>query len=127
MSNTEAAREVYQAHINKDLAGVVARCTEEVEFHITPGTPFSRTYKGKEDVAAFLKALADHLDVPRFEPHLYVSEGDCVVAFVNCTCVSKKNGKSVDLEVVHRMTFVEGKIHVLKEYTDSLAYSKIFE
>ena len=61
------------------------------------------------------------LEIQRFEPESFVSEGDRVVVLGNETTRFKATGKVLDMRWAHVFTVRNGKVVAFEEYKDTSA------
>ena len=97
MSNLDTVKEIYAAFGRGDVAAIIDRLAEDVEWETqTPvdGVPWLEPRRGKANIAGFFEALAP-LQITRFEPHAFFESGDKV--FVLIALEATRGGKSYSI------------------------------
>lgn len=127
-SNTDIMKSLYAAFGRGDIPTVLDGCADDSTWQIAAGPPYGGvTYQGKDKIGGFFAAMGGACEFPKFEPYLFVAEGDHVVTFIDTTIKCKATGKSASLTVVHRWHFEGGKIKSMFESLDNgAAYASIF-
>ena len=113
----------YEAFGRGDIEALLALLDENVEW-ITPGPsdlPTAGHRRGQQQVAEFFQGVDNLFEVQRFEPEVFVSEGDRVVVLGSETARVKATGKALDMRWVHAFTVRNGKVAVFEEYEDMSA------
>jgi ketosteroid isomerase-like protein len=84
VSNTDTVREIYGAFGRGDVAAILARLDDAVEWETqapVPGVPWLQPRRGKSNVGGFFQSLAP-LTITRFEPHAFFDAGDKVFVLI---------------------------------------------
>jgi ketosteroid isomerase-like protein len=113
----------YDAFGRGDIEALLALLDEDVEW-ITPGPselPTAGRRRGRQQVAEFFQGVNSLFEIQRFEPEVFVSEGDRVVVLGSETTRVKATGKLLNMRWVHVFTLRNGKVAVLEEYQDTAA------
>ena len=110
-----------------DVAGVLGRLTEDVEWRLAGPTEltYAGIHRGRDQVAQFFKLLADTAEFELFEPQEYIAQGNKVVTLGHYTGKTK-NGGSFDSDFVMVFTLRNGKVVAFQEFLDSAAYNAAF-
>ena len=85
MANINTVREIYQAFGQGDVAAIVDRLADDVEWEYgvnSTNVPWLQPRRGKARVPEFFQALAD-IDIHKFEPTCLLEQGNTVVALIN--------------------------------------------
>ena len=94
MSNTATVQVIYEAFGRGDVATILDKLDDAVEWETTvpvPGVPWLQPRRGKANVVGFFESLAP-LRIVRFEPHTIFDRGDKV--FVLITFEATVQGRS---------------------------------
>jgi ketosteroid isomerase-like protein len=113
----------YEAFGRGDIGALLALLDENVEW-ITPGPsdlPTAGHRRGQQQVAEFFQGVNNLFEVQRFEPEVFVSEGDRVVVLGSETTRVKATGDVLDMRWAHVFTVRNGKVAVFEEYQDMSA------
>ena len=84
MSNTDTVREIYEAFGRGNVAAILDRLDDAVEWETqapVPGVPWLQSRRGKSNIVGFFQALAP-LEITRFEPHTIFDGGDKVFVLI---------------------------------------------
>jgi len=113
----------YDAFGRGDIEALLVLLDDNVEW-ITPGPsdlPTAGRRRGRQQVAEFFKGVNSLLEIQRFEPESFVSEGDRVVVLGNETTRFKATGKVLDVRWAHVFTVRNGTVVAFEEYQDTSA------
>lgn len=106
-------REVYAALGRGDTTGMVEHLHPEAELHQPPETPGGGSYYGREELIRgttdFLSAWEEYT----FEPRRITSIGDGVLAEIFLTATGKSSGVTVERNLFHGWSFLDGRPHRL--------------
>jgi ketosteroid isomerase-like protein len=84
VSNVEAVQAIYQAFGRGDVATILDRLDDAIEWETTvpvPDVPWLQARRGKANIAGFFESLAP-LTITRFEPHTIFDGGDKVFVLI---------------------------------------------
>jgi ketosteroid isomerase-like protein len=126
--NKQFVLEGYQLFQQGDIAGMLARCTDDAEW-ISPETdiaPFSGNFRGKQGIAEFFTKLDASLQTIRLEIQDAIAEGDKVVVMGQATWLVKPTGRQYDTPWIHVYTVRDGKIARVEALTDTAAGERAF-
>jgi len=128
--NVAVIQAAYAAFGRGDIAGVVDRVTEDVEWEGARGTaerlPFGGRHRGKGGVEQFFAALGEHVEFQSFRPKEFIAQGDRVVALGDYEARARKTGRSYRAEWAMVFTLRDGKVTRFEEYTDTAAVLAAF-
>jgi ketosteroid isomerase-like protein len=104
----DVIRRAYAAHAAGDLATVFALLHPEVEIVQTPELPWGGCHRGHDGARRFFAALAGWVDAqPR--PERWFVAGEDVVACGRLVGRARRDGRPIDLEIVHVWTVRDGQ------------------
>jgi uncharacterized protein len=118
--NQAVVKRGYEAFGRGDIEALLALLDENVEW-VTPGPsdlPTAGRRRGHQQVAEFFRVVNSVFEVQRFEPEVFVSEGDRVVVLGSETSRVKQTGKVLDMRWAHAFTVRNGKVAAFEEYLD---------
>lgn len=122
--NVRMLASAYSSFKKGDIESVLELLTDDVEW-ITPGPPelmpVAGKRRGRQQVAEFFSTLNKQEDVEVFEPREYIAQRDKVVALIKYRGRVRATGKTVESDLVHVFTFVNGKVKSFREYYDTAA------
>jgi uncharacterized protein len=118
--NVQTVRRGYEAFGRGDIEGLLQILDESIRW-VTPGppeVPTSGTRVGRQQVAEFFMRVDETLAIQRFEPRMFLADGDHVVVVGDDTAQVKATGKVLDSAWVHVFTLKNGKVVDFAEYMD---------
>jgi ketosteroid isomerase-like protein len=126
-TNLEVAKEMYARFGAGDFEGMVALATDDTEWHVCTGAPYGGQYNGKAQVLTWVGETRQ-IAMTRFEPTRFFADGDEVVVFISCEGTVQSTAKSIAIEMVHHMRFVDGRVSYLYEFNhDARLVAAAFE
>jgi ketosteroid isomerase-like protein len=127
--NTKLVQEAYAAFLEGDVAAVLARLDEQVDWKPVIGAgkhvPMSGARRGIARVGEFFEQVAANVTFTTFDPQHYVAQGDKVVALGHYTA-TMSGGGSFDSDFAMIFTVRNGKITAFQEFLDSAALNASF-
>lgn len=122
MALVQKVQEIYRAFGEGRIADVLSVLSPDViwehDIH-EHGIPWLKERQGPEEVGLFFQALADGLDITRFEPRSLMSNETQVAGVVDFEARSRVNGRIIrDLEM-HLFTFENGQVTRFKHLADT--------
>jgi ketosteroid isomerase-like protein len=122
--NVQLVQQVYEAFGRGDIAAIVARLCDDVEWE----TPFARDavpiggrWRGHEEVVQFYAKIGENLEFLQFEPREFIAQGDRVVVLGFSRIRVKPTGRTLESEWVMVWGLREGKVAKFREYADTAA------
>lgn len=126
--NLQVVKEGYAAFSRGDIAGLLEKFSQDIEWHI-PGTglPLAGTYRGHDGVAQFFQKLAQEAEILDFQPREFVADGDRVLVIGSERVKVRATNRTVDLDWIMSFTLRNGKVTNFREYTDTKALADAYE
>ena len=126
MSNEQTVKDVYDAFKRGDVAGIVARVADDVDWRndtlASLECPWNGNFAGKANVPHFFKAVGENLDLPVFNIKAIVASGPHVAVNLRIEGTVKKNGRGWANDAVHFWTFNDrGQIAAYRHFNDTAA------
>jgi len=122
--NVRILASAYASFKKGNIENVLKILTDDVEW-ITPGPPelmpVAGKRRGRKEVTEFFSTLKQQEDVELFEPQEYIAQRDKVIALIKYRGKVKATGKTVEADLVHVFTFVNGKVKSFREHYDTAA------
>ena len=124
MTNTETVKAVYEAFGRGDVPAMLSRLADDVRWRndgvVAREVPWNGNFSGKANVPGFFKAVYEHLDFRKFEPRVFVEQGNHVVAVLRLESTVQRTGRPLENDVVHLWTFDDaGKISGYQHFNDT--------
>jgi hypothetical protein len=124
-TNVETIQAVYGAFGRGDVASILERVSDDVEFGFNVGNsevPWHATFKGKRELPRFFEALASGTTVHAFVPEEFVHSGAHVVVAIRFEHTLKKTGRRITERQVQWWTLdAGGRVTRLQHFTDTAA------
>jgi ketosteroid isomerase-like protein len=126
MSNEQTVKEVYAAFKQGDVAAIVARVADDVDWRndgvASKECPWNGNFAGKANVPGFFKAVGENLDLPVFDIKAIVAAGSHVAVHLRIEGSVTKTGKGWANDAVHFWTFNDrGQIAGYRHFNDTAA------
>ena len=126
MSNEQTVKDVYAAFKRGDVAAILARVTDDVDWRndrvASQECPWNGNFSGKTNLPGFFQAVGENLDLPVFEIRAIAASGPCVAVQLRIEGTVRKNGRGWANDVVHFWTFDDrGKIASYRHFNDTAA------
>lgn len=128
MDNVEAVREIYEAFGRGDVAAILDRLADDVEWdHYEygnaaqdAGLPYLQARRGPGEVAEFFAAVAENLEFSHFEPAAMLAGDGYVAAVVREEATNIKTGKGFADTAIHLWRFGDdGRVAGLHHLIDT--------
>ena len=117
--NVRLIQKAYADFSRGDMASLLDAFAEDIQW-ITPGnTEVAGERRGREEVAAFFRTLADQWDFLAFEPREYIASGDRLVVLGRYDVRSRQTGRTAASHWAMVWTIQHGKATHFQEYTDT--------
>lgn len=126
MRNEQTVKDVYAAFQRGDVAGIVARIADDVDWRNdrveSRECPWNGNFSGKVNLPGFFKAVAEHLDISVFDVQAIGASGSFVAVHLRIESTLRKNRRSVKNDAVHFWSFNEsGQITRYRHFNDTAA------
>ncbi len=121
--NTRLVQEVYDNFNAGNLEALLGALADDIEWVLPdiPKVPFSGARRGRDSVAAFFSAVAEHQEPKSFDVQGIIAQGDRAVAFGHYAWHVKSTGRDFEGDFAHIFTVEAGRITRFHEYTDTAA------
>jgi ketosteroid isomerase-like protein len=103
--NVERVQRAWQAFNLGDLDGFLEGAAPDCEFHEDSAFPDAGTYRGLEEIRAYIVQFQEHMAEQRFEVEEIRDLGDRVLAFMHEQASGATSGVDVELRPVFLYTF----------------------
>ena len=122
--NVQTVTELYEAFGRGDIPAIIDKLRDDVEWErgASPnGVPWLEPGRGKDHVMAFFGAVAEHLDIKRFEPTGMAVGDGVVIAFIELDTLVTETGRSFsESPELHCWWFDEdGKVAAFRHFVDA--------
>lgn len=126
--NKQLVQEAYQLFLRGDIASLIDRCQDDVEWSSPEAefVPFSGKFHGKQGVADFFSRFGQSMQTVRFEPREFIAEGDKVVVLGEGSWQVTPTGRRFDTPWIHVFTLRDGKTARFESITDTAAGERAF-
>jgi len=126
MSNEQTVKDVYAAFQRGDVAAIVARVADDVDWRNdrveSRECPWNGNFSGAANLPGFFKAVGEHLDISVFDVQAIAASGSLVAASLRIESTVRKNGRSIKNDSVHVWTFNDsGQITRYRHFNDTAA------
>ena len=126
MSNEQTVKDVYAAFQRGDVAAIVARVADDVDWRNdrveSRECPWNGNFSGKANLPGFFKAVGEHLDISVFDVQAIAASGSLVAVYLRIESTVRKNGRSLKNDSVHVWTFNDsGQITRYRHFNDTAA------
>ena len=112
MSNRDIVDKFFECWINGDIAGSMARCTDDVVWDNKPLKPL----KGKPAIEAFLTKFAKGMSDIRYDIHYAMEQGDRLM--LEGTENYTKNERRISVPYMASFEFRDNRICAWRDYFD---------
>jgi uncharacterized protein len=126
MNNEQTVKDVYAAFQRGDVAAIVARVADDVDWRNdrveSRECPWNGNFSGKVNLPGFFQAVGESLDFTVFDVQSTVAGGSVVAAYLRLESTLRKNGRPLKNEAVHFWSFDEsGLITRYRHFNDTAA------
>jgi uncharacterized protein len=121
--NVKVVREMFDAFRGGDVARVLDRLSEDVEWRLGGPTEVAYTgiRHGRQQVAELFKLLGEVSEFEEFDPQEYIAQGDRVVVLGHERQRVKATGLVAENDWAMVFTVRDGKITKFRNYEDTAA------
>jgi uncharacterized protein len=126
MNNEQTVKDVYAAFQRGDVAAIVARVADDVDWRNdrveSRECPWNGNFSGKANLPGFFKAVGECLDFTVFDVQSTAASGSVVAAYLHLESTLRKNGRPLKNDAVHYWSFDErGRITRYRHFNDTAA------
>jgi uncharacterized protein len=127
-ANIKTVQEVYAAFGRRDIKGILALLSPEVEWGepANPFNPAGGVRHGHEGFLEWLNIGREAEEILVLEPRQFLTDHDSVAVVGFTKCLAKSTGKSYETDFVHLVTLKDGKIVRFKEFFDTYVAGEAF-
>ncbi len=128
MTNTELVQSAFENFSKGNVAGILDMISDDIVWDMNGPDiiPYAGSRKNKAEVMDFFAKIAATSDFQKFEPQVFVAEGDKVVAMGVAVATVKQTGKQATNRWAMCWTFKDGKAIQYYNYSDTYALAESF-
>jgi ketosteroid isomerase-like protein len=119
----QTTQNMYAAFGRGDVAGLFEYLADDIQWDYNAkksDVPWQAAVKGKAEVPQILMALAEGIEIEKYDILEFIHSGSRVVVRVDFAFKVKKTGKRVHTEQIHLWGFnAQGKANFLRHYEDT--------
>lgn len=127
--NVQVVQGIYRDFGQGNIPGVLNAMSPNIkhEFHGPKEIPFAGAYSGRDAMAGFFKAVADHVEILEFGPTgAFLAADDHVVVLGRERVRAKHTGRVWETDWVHVWRLRGGQVVTLDEFYDTAAIVAAF-
>lgn len=128
-ANLEVVQGVYAAYDRGDLAGVLARLSEDIVWAnpYPPHVPLAGVFEGHAAFRRFVGAIRESTQSLAFEVREFIAQGDKVVVVGWERVIARPTGREYENPWVHVWTLRDGKGVRVQVHGDTAAVGAAFQ
>jgi uncharacterized protein len=122
-------REIYDAVGRGDVAAILDRVTDEVDWAAEAASraaPWYGPRRGQAGVASFFADLAGSIEITEFTPHALATGEDDVHLLVRWTFRSIATGREASMTMHHYWRIRDGKVEQFRGSEDTELTARVF-
>jgi len=126
--NLTLVREIYDAVGRGDVAAILDRVTDDVDWSAeaaSDAAPWYGPRTGKAGVASFFRDLAESIEITQFDPHSFAAGGDDVHLLVRWTYRSIATGQQASMTMHHYWRIRDGKVGQFRGSEDTQQTARV--
>lgn len=125
--NLKVVQTIYDAFGRGDVDFILDNLTDDVDWAVESGgsAPWNGARRGKAQVAAFFKAIADNSEVTELTPLAFATNDSDVTAVIHYAMRVPATGKSGDMDLHHWFRFTDGKISFVRGTEDTALVARL--
>ena len=120
--NLNIVSEIYDAVGRGDVAAILARVTDDVDWAAEAAShaaPWYGQRTGKDGVGSFFRDIAESIEITEFPPHAFAAGQDDVHLLVRWTYRSRVTGRQASMNMHHYWRIRDGKIDYFRGAEDT--------
>ena len=120
--NLAIVREIYDAVASGDVAAILDRVTDDVDWAAEASggaAPWYGNRAGKDGVASFFEDLGRSVEILEFQPHSFAACEDSVQLLVRWTFRPLANGRKTAMTMHHYWRVRDGKVDYFRGSEDT--------
>ena len=119
--NTALIKELYAAFGRGDIAAILSRLTDDVEWTTEgpPVIPYTGKMVGPAQVQKFFSSLASTQENMKLTTDSFIAQGDQVATTGRYSGIVKATGKRFDCAIAHIHTIRDGKVSRFLDFLDT--------
>lgn len=119
--NITIVQKAFTDFLNGNIAGIIDACSNDVEWttHENANVPYAHSYRGRQGVGEFFKALSAGIDYIKFQPKEFYGDGDKVFVKGYHNAKVKSTGKSFGHDFLMEFTLSEDSISSFFAWVDT--------
>lgn len=126
MNHEQAVKDVYAAFQRRDVAAILARVSEDVDWRNdaveSRECPWNGNFSGRSHLAGYFAAVSQHLEIVVFDVRAVVASGSHVAVHLRIESKLRKNGRPLKNDVMHLWSFNDrGLISRYRHFNDTAA------
>ena len=127
--NIDVVKQAYENFKSGNIEALLGLMSNDIEWQLpeVDGIPFTGKRSGLEQVGQFFAMVGDSQDVLRFEPGLYIAQGDKVAVQGQYAWRVKATGRNYESDFAHVFTVRDGKVTAFQEYLDTAVASAAYQ
>ena len=128
-NNVQIVQQAFADFGSGNIQGIIDECTDDIVWgaYENQDVPFAGSFKGKEGVREFFRAIAENVDYSLFEPKEFFSDRDAVIVLGRHAGKVKKTNKTYDHDWCMVFRFRDKKLYSFFAFVDSLEQAESFK
>ena len=125
--NVKTVQAIYEAFGRGDVATILEQVTDDVDWAVEPDgrAPWNGVRRGKEQVAGFFQAIAEHSEVTGFTPLAFASNDTDVMTVIRYDVRVPATGKSGTMDLHHWWRFRDGNVCFVRGTEDTALVAEL--
>jgi ketosteroid isomerase-like protein len=117
----KTVQSIYEAFGRGDVDAILDQLTDDIDWAVEPAgsAPWNGLRRGKPEVAAFFRALAENVIVTEFMPLAFAANDTDVMAVIRYAVAVPATGKSGSMDLHHWWRFRDDKICFMRGTEDA--------
>jgi uncharacterized protein len=126
--NAALVQQGYSLFSKGDIPGLLKLMSPNVTWELAKvdNVPFTGKHQGVEGVGRFFSALAEAMDILKYEPREFIAQGNKVIVLVESRYRVKEQKEEFDSKLVDVLTVENGKINSYQQFGDTAQLERAF-